>query len=164
MAANTKTTFFLSHNPSYLTKNAMRYKKICNELVMGRLLRILSLATTDKLVSVTVCLSIISRAGSISTPEQEGFRPSALNPNLLSQISMAALPLWRRSLILAPVAQTTWKNSFSTPFEGSNPSHQSGSPNGAGGIRTPVTRKGKTVFKTVAFSHSATAPKFQNAA
>ena len=29
---------------------------------------------------------------------------------------------------------------------------------GAGGIRTPVTRKGKTVFKTVAFSRSATAP------
>jgi hypothetical protein len=31
-------------------------------------------------------------------------------------------------------------------------------PNGAGGIRTPVTRKGKTVFKTVAISRSATAP------
>jgi integrase len=30
--------------------------------------------------------------------------------------------------------------------------------NGAGGIRTPVTRKDKTVFKTVAISRSATAP------
>ena len=35
-----------------------------------------------------------------------------------------------------------------------------GRPTGAGGIRTPVTRKGKTVFKTVAFNHSATAPNF----
>jgi hypothetical protein len=32
--------------------------------------------------------------------------------------------------------------------------------NGAGGIRTPVTRKGKTVFKTVALSRSATAPSY----
>jgi len=32
---------------------------------------------------------------------------------------------------------------------------------GAGGIRTPVTQKGETVFKTVALSRSATAPKYK---
>ena len=43
-------------------------------------------------------------------------------------------------------------------FDCSNALFWADAQNGAGGIRTPVTRKGKTVFKTVAMSRSATAP------
>jgi hypothetical protein len=41
----------------------------------------------------------------------------ALEPKFALQISMGALPLWRRSQLLAPVTPTTWENSFPTPFE-----------------------------------------------
>ena len=74
----------------------------------------------------------------------------------VAQLGLERL-LWEQEAAgSSPVTPTIWGCSLSNPL-GFESKQASG--NGAGGIRTPVTQKGETVFKTVALSRSATAPE-----
>jgi hypothetical protein len=69
-----------------------------------------------------------------------GIPAFGLEPKSAEQISIGALPLWCR---FAPVTPMTWGSFSPKPSRVRIPQHQVSLPNGAVGIRTPVTQRVK---------------------